>query len=103
MRDWWDIVERRSMMDADPMNPQRVVHELSQVLPEDAIITADSGSSTNWYARQLKLRKGNLASLSGTLATMVPGVPVRDRGEVRASRAVPSSASSATAPSRCSA
>ena len=63
------------MMDADPMNPQRVVHELSQVLPEDAIITADSGSSTNWYARQLKLRRGNLASLSGTLATMVPGVP----------------------------
>src|SRR3954464_11730637 len=75
VRGWWDIVERRAMMDADPMNPQRVVHELSQVLPEDAIITADSGSSTNWYARQLKLRKGNLASLSGTLATMVPGVP----------------------------
>jgi pyruvate dehydrogenase (quinone) len=75
VRDWWDIVERRSMMDADPMNPQRVVHELSQVLPDDAIITADSGSSTNWFARQLRLKKGNLASLSGTLATMVPGVP----------------------------
>ena len=74
------------MMDADPMNPQRVVHELSQVLPDDAIVTADSGSSTNWFARQLKLRKGNLASLSGTLATMGPGVAVRDRGEVRASR-----------------
>src|SRR5256884_8414469 len=64
VRDWWDIVERRSLMDADPMNPQRVVHELSQVLPEDAIITADSGSSTNWFARQLKLRQGNVASLS---------------------------------------
>src|SRR5690348_9815341 len=75
VRDWWDIVERRAMMDADPMNPQRVVHELSEVLPDDAIVTADSGSSTNWFARQLKLRKGNLASLSGTLATMVPGVP----------------------------
>jgi pyruvate dehydrogenase (quinone) len=45
------------------------------VLPDDAIITADSGSSTNWYARQVHLKKGNLASLSGTLATMVPGVP----------------------------
>jgi pyruvate dehydrogenase (quinone) len=75
VRDWWDIVERRSMQDGDPMNPQRVVHELSQVLPADAIITADSGSSTNWFARQLRLKKGNLASLSGTLATMVPGVP----------------------------
>jgi pyruvate dehydrogenase (quinone) len=75
VREWWDIVERRALMDGDPMNPQRVVHELSLVLPEDAIVTADSGSSTNWYARQLRLRQGNLASLSGTLATMVPGVP----------------------------
>jgi pyruvate dehydrogenase (quinone) len=72
---WWDIVEKRALEDADPMNPQRVAHELSQILPEDAIITADSGSSTNWYARQVKLKKGNLASLSGTLATMLPGVP----------------------------
>ncbi len=73
--EWWDIVERRALMAADPMNPQRVVWELSQVLPEDAIVSADSGSSTNWFARDLKLRRGNLASLSGTLATMVPGVP----------------------------
>ena len=64
------------MMDADPMNPQRVVRELSQrAAGRTRSSRADSGSSTNWYARQLKLRKGNLASLSGTLATMVPGVP----------------------------
>jgi pyruvate dehydrogenase (quinone) len=73
--EWWEIVERRAMQDADPMNPQRVAHELSQVLPSDAIISADSGSSTNWYARQVKLKRGNRASLSGTLATMTPGVP----------------------------
>jgi pyruvate dehydrogenase (quinone) len=72
---WWQIVERRSLQEADPMNPQRVVHELSQVLPDDAIIAADSGSSTNWFARQLKLKRDNLASLSGTLATMGPAVP----------------------------
>jgi pyruvate dehydrogenase (quinone) len=72
---WWEIVEKRALEDGDPMNPQRVAHELSLVLPDDAIVTADSGSSTNWYARQVKLKKGNLASLSGTLATMVPGVP----------------------------
>jgi pyruvate dehydrogenase (quinone) len=72
---WWEIVEKRSLEDADPMNPQRVAHELSNVLPDDAIITADSGSSTNWFARQVKVKRGNLASLSGTLATMVPGVP----------------------------
>ena len=75
VREWWRVVEDRAMMDADPMNPQRVVHELSQRLPDDAIVTADSGSSTNWWARQLKLRKGNMASLSGTLATMGPGTP----------------------------
>ncbi|HSC49816.1 MAG TPA: thiamine pyrophosphate-requiring protein [Gaiellaceae bacterium] len=75
VREWWRVVEDRALMDADPMNPQRVVHELSQRLPGDAIVTADSGSSTNWWARQLKLRKGNMASLSGTLATMGPGTP----------------------------
>ncbi|MDE3025399.1 MAG: thiamine pyrophosphate-requiring protein, partial [Acidobacteriota bacterium] len=72
---WWEIEEKVAMEDATPMNPQRVAHELSRVLPDDAIITADSGSSTNWYARQVKLKKGNRASLSGNLATMVPGVP----------------------------
>jgi pyruvate dehydrogenase (quinone) len=73
--DWWDVVERRALMDADPINPQRVVWELSQRLPDGAIVAADSGSSTNWFARDLKLRKGMMASLSGTLATMGPGVP----------------------------
>lgn len=73
--EWWRIVERQALQDGELMNPQRVAWELSQVLPDDAIVTADSGSSTNWFARQLKLKHGNLASLSGTLATMVPGVP----------------------------
>ena len=75
VRDWWEIVEERALQDGDPMNPQRVVWELNGVLPDDAIVTADSGSSTNWWARQLRLKKGNLASLSGTLATMGPGTP----------------------------
>ncbi|HEY7208395.1 MAG TPA: thiamine pyrophosphate-requiring protein [Gaiellaceae bacterium] len=75
VREWWRVLGDRAMMDADPMNPQRVVHELSERLPDDAIVTADSGSSTNWWARQLRLRRGNMASLSGTLATMGPGTP----------------------------
>jgi pyruvate dehydrogenase (quinone) len=73
--EWWRVVEDLSMMDADPVNPQRVIWELSQRLPDDAILTADSGSSTNWWARMLKLKRGNLASLSGTLATMGPATP----------------------------
>jgi pyruvate dehydrogenase (quinone) len=73
--EWWDVVERRALQETEPMNPQRVVSELSHVLPDDAIVTADSGSATNWYARNLKLKRGNRASLSGTLATMIPAVP----------------------------
>src|SRR5581483_4302504 len=72
---WWRGLEDRAMMDADPMNPQRVAHELSARLPDRCILTADSGSATTWWARQIRLRRGMKASLSGTLATMGPGVP----------------------------
>jgi pyruvate dehydrogenase (quinone) len=68
-------MEERAMLDADPVNPQRVFYELSERLPDGAILTADSGSAANWYARDIKLRKGMMGSLSGTLATMGPGVP----------------------------
>ncbi|WP_243722754.1 thiamine pyrophosphate-dependent enzyme [Actinomadura sp. 7K507] len=57
------------------INPQAVAHELSPLLPDGSILTADSGSATNWWARHIKLRDGMKASLSGTLATMGPGVP----------------------------
>jgi pyruvate dehydrogenase (quinone) len=73
--DWWRIVEEQAMQDADPMNPQRVVWELSKQLPPNAIVTGDAGSTTNWWARLLKLGKNNLASLSGGLATMGSAVP----------------------------
>lgn len=72
---WWETVERQAMLQAKPVNPMRVVWELSQQLPDNAIVTADSGSSTNWYARCLRFRIGTRGSLSGTLATMGPGVP----------------------------
>jgi pyruvate dehydrogenase (quinone) len=75
VRDWWQIVEARAMQDADPVNPQRAFWELSAHLPDNAMISADSGSGTNWYARDVKLREGMRASLSGILATMGPAVP----------------------------
>ncbi len=68
-------MEERALTESDPMNPQRVLWELSSRLPDDAIVTADSGSSTNWWARHLRLKRGNMASLSGTLATMGPATP----------------------------
>ncbi|MFR9749788.1 thiamine pyrophosphate-requiring protein [Nocardia sp. 004] len=72
---WWSTIERQAMLDAKPVNPMRVVWELSQRIPDDAIVTADSGSSTNWYARCLRFRGRMRGSLSGTLATMGPAVP----------------------------
>jgi pyruvate dehydrogenase (quinone) len=73
---WDEILADRAMQKtADGINPTRVFHELSPRLPDGCILTADSGSATNWWARHLKLRKGMKAALSGTLATMCPGVP----------------------------
>lgn len=72
---WWDVLEARALMSADPINPQRVFWELSPRLPANVILTADSGSAANWWARDLKVRPGMMASLSGNLATMGPAVP----------------------------
>jgi pyruvate dehydrogenase (quinone) len=75
VHEWWELMERRALQDADPINPQRVFWELDKYLPDDAIIAADSGSAANWFARDLRLRPSHMASLSGTLATMGCGVP----------------------------
>jgi len=73
--DWWQTAERRAMTGADPINPMRVFHELSERLPANAMVSSDSGSAANWYARHLKMHGGVTGSLSGNLATMGPGVP----------------------------
>ena len=75
VRRWWETVRREAMVEADPINPMRLFHELSERLPADAIVTADSGSAANWYARNLRFRGEMRGSLSGTLATMGCGVP----------------------------
>jgi pyruvate dehydrogenase (quinone) len=72
---WWDVVETRAMAPGTPMAPQRAFWELSSRLPDGAIVSADSGSAANWFARDVKLRRGMKASLSGNLATMLPAVP----------------------------
>ncbi|HSN19415.1 MAG TPA: thiamine pyrophosphate-dependent enzyme, partial [Usitatibacter sp.] len=72
---WWEVLEKRAMNEASPVNPQRVFWELSPRLPDGAILSADSGSTANWYARDIRIRRGMKASLSGGLATMGPGVP----------------------------
>jgi len=73
--EWWRVVEARARADADPVNPQRVLWELSSILPDDVIVTVDSGTSTDWFARDLKMKPGMLASVSGQLASMGCAIP----------------------------
>ncbi|WP_296953035.1 thiamine pyrophosphate-requiring protein [uncultured Massilia sp.] len=75
VRDSWRLLEQRAMAKADPVNPQRVAWELSPLLPRDAIVTSDSGSCANWFARDLKVQRGQMYSLSGGLASMGAAVP----------------------------
>jgi len=72
---WWRVLEARAMNEAHPINPQRVFWELSPRLPDECILTCDSGTAAAWLARDLKMRRGMMVSLSGGLATMGPAVP----------------------------
>jgi pyruvate dehydrogenase (quinone) len=72
---WWKFLEERAMRPAEPINPQRVFWELSPLLPENCIMTGDSGSVANWYARDIKIRRGMMGSLSGGLASLGAGTP----------------------------
>lgn len=73
--DWEQKLTDRALVSARPINPQRVAYELSPRLPDYSIVTSDSGSCANWFARDVKIRRGMLCSLSGGLASMGAGVP----------------------------
>ena len=73
--EWWDLMKQRGERDDKPMKPQVVAWELGKRLKENAIVSCDSGTITTWWARQIPAKRGQKYSLSGTLATMAPGVP----------------------------
>ncbi len=75
VRDWWKVMEDRAHAPANPVNPQRVVWEMSPQLPDNAIVTSDSGSCANWFARDYRVKQGQRATLSGGLACMGAAVP----------------------------
>jgi pyruvate dehydrogenase (quinone)/pyruvate oxidase len=75
MREWWQLMEERGTSRDRPMKPQVVAWELGRRLAPDAIVSADSGTVTTWFARQIPARRGQLHSLSGTLASMANGLP----------------------------
>ncbi len=72
---WWRVLEGRAMNEADPINPQRVFWELSPRLPDNCIVAVDSGSVANWSARDLKMRRGMMTTVSGGLSTMGCAIP----------------------------
>ncbi|MEO7128802.1 MAG: thiamine pyrophosphate-requiring protein [Rhodoferax sp.] len=72
---WWKTLEERAMQPAEPINPQRIFWELSPLLPDGVIMTGDSGSVANWFARDIKIRRGMMASLSGGLASLGAATP----------------------------
>lgn len=75
MREWWELMETRGTRDDRPMKPQVVAWELGKRLADDAIVSSDSGTIATWFARQIKARRGQMFSLSGTLASMANGLP----------------------------
>ena len=75
MKDWWEVVETRATRMDKPMKPQVVAWELGKRLREDAIVSCDSGTIATWFAREIPVKRGQMHSLSGTLATMAPGLP----------------------------
>ncbi|KGT92807.1 thiamine pyrophosphate-requiring protein [Enterobacter cancerogenus] len=75
VQDWWKQMEERALAPANPVNPQRVVWEMSPQLPDNAIVTSDSGSCANWFARDYRVKQGQRATLSGGLACMGAAVP----------------------------
>jgi len=75
VKEWWKTLEAIAHQDGEPINPQRVFWELSPKLPDRCILVGDSGSGTNWYARDIKMRRGMMGTVSGSLATMGCGVP----------------------------
>lgn len=75
VEEWWKTVQARALTPASPVNPQRVVWEMSEQLPTNAIVTADSGTSAPWYAVYYKLKAGQRGTVSGGLASMGAAVP----------------------------
>ena len=75
MKEWWEVMEKRATRQDKPMKPQVVAWELGKQLRDDAIVSCDSGTIATWWARHILARKGQMHTLSGTLATMAPGLP----------------------------
>jgi pyruvate dehydrogenase (quinone) len=75
MKEWNEVMLTRATRQEKPMKPQVVAHELGKRLPGNAIVSCDSGTIATWWARHIPVKRGQMHSISGTLATMACGLP----------------------------
>lgn len=75
MEEWWQLMETRGTREDKPMKPQVVAWELGKRLQSNAIVSCDSGTNTTWWARQIPVKRGQMHSVSGNLASMACGLP----------------------------
>ena len=75
MKAWRELLRTQAAREEIPMKPQVIAAALNDLLADDAIISTDSGTITAWAARYLQLKRGQLFSCSGNLASMAPGLP----------------------------
>jgi pyruvate dehydrogenase (quinone)/pyruvate oxidase len=75
MKKWRALMEDRGTRKDKPMKPQVVAWELGKRLSDNAIIACDSGTITTWWARQIPAKRGQMHSVSGTLASMACALP----------------------------
>jgi pyruvate dehydrogenase (quinone) len=75
VQEWQEVMNKQATREDKPMKPQVVAHELGKRLNNDAIVTCDSGTIATWWARHIPAKRGQMHTLSGTLATMAPGLP----------------------------
>lgn len=75
MQTWNELMRSRASRTEIPMKPQVVAWEVGRRLPDNAIVSCDTGTITTWFARQIPVKRGQMHSASGTLASMANGLP----------------------------
>ncbi len=81
-REWLQLMDEHESREDAPLKPQRVVRAVSNLLADNAILTTDCGTITTWTARHIRIKRNQMYSLSGTLATMAPGLPYANAAQI---------------------
>ncbi len=75
MKDWHETMRVRATASEKPMKPQLLAAEIGKRLPGNAIVNCDSGTIATWWARHIPVKRGQMHTLSGNLASMACGLP----------------------------